>query len=117
MSTVLGTVRGYLPSFLVHFLIGFPTAVVLLCARWYLAHGHCQYEDIGVRGMDDCTYDQIEDSGMVLIMLVFFGVLVALLLLLFDVLRPLHTGRSLRPRLLTLPLILLPYAVYVANGG
>ncbi|MEV1065184.1 hypothetical protein [Streptomyces sp. NPDC050263] len=117
IGTALTALRGYLPPFLVHLLIGLPTAVVGLCARWYVEHGHCQYEDIGVRGMDNCTYDQIEDSGMVLIMLVFFGVLVALLLVLFDVLRPLRTGRSLRPRLLTLPLILLPYAVYAANGG
>ncbi|MER6953700.1 MULTISPECIES: hypothetical protein [unclassified Streptomyces] len=117
MSTALGALRGWLPSFLGHFLIGLPTAAALLCARWYIEHGHCGYEDIGVRDLDNCTYNQIEDSGMVLIMLVLFGVLVALLLLLFDVLGPLRAGRSLRPRLLTLPLILLPYAVYVANGG
>ncbi|WP_327316571.1 hypothetical protein [Streptomyces sp. NBC_01235] len=109
--------RSYLPPLLVHVLIGLPTAVVVLCARWYIAHGHCDYGDLGRRDLDNCTYDQIEDSGFVLIVFVLFAVFVGLLLVLFDGLRPLRTGRSLRPRLLTLPAILLPYAVYAASGG
>ncbi|MFJ1808798.1 MULTISPECIES: hypothetical protein [unclassified Streptomyces] len=120
MRTALSALRGWLPPLLVHLLIGLPTAVVVLCARWYLAHGHCAYEDLGRRDLDNCTYDQIENSGMVLIVLVLFAAFVALLLVLFDGLRPLRTGRSLRPRLLTLPAILLPYAAYLtcaANGG
>jgi hypothetical protein len=109
--------RRYLPPLLVHLLIGLPTAVVVLCARWYLAHGHCDYADLGRRDLDNCTYDQIEDSGFVLTSLVVFAVFVGLLLVLFDGLRPLKAGRSIGPRLLTLPAILLPYAVYAASGG
>ncbi|MEU9312724.1 hypothetical protein [Streptomyces sp. NPDC048256] len=117
MRTALSVLRGCLPPLLVHLLIGLPTAVVLLCARWYLSYGHCTYEDLGLRDLDRCTYDQIEDGGVVRITLVLFAVFVALLLVLFDGLRPLRTGRPLTFRLLTLPAILLPYAVYAAAGG
>ncbi|WP_314221756.1 hypothetical protein [Streptomyces zaehneri] len=117
MRTALSVLRGWLPPLLVHLLIGLPTAVVLLCVRWYLSHGHCAYEDLGRRDLDHCTYDQIEDGGFVRITLVLFAVFVALLLVLFDGLRPLSKGRPLKPRLLTLPAILLPYAVYAAGGG
>ncbi|MER5199344.1 hypothetical protein ACWD3J_40305 [Streptomyces sp. NPDC002755] len=120
MRTALAALRGCLPPLLVHLLIGLPTAVVVVCARWYLSYGHCTYEDLARPDLDHCTYDQIEGSGFALIVLVWFAVFVALLLVLFDVLRPLRTGRSLGPRLLTLPTILLPYAVYAtyaANVG
>ncbi|QJT02915.1 hypothetical protein G9272_23655 [Streptomyces asoensis] len=120
MRTALSVLRGYLPPLLVHLLIGLPTAVVVLCARWYITYGHCTYEDLGRHDLDHCTYDQIENSGFALIALVLFAAFVALLLVLFDGLRPLRTGRSFRPRLLTLPAILLPYAVYAtyaANVG
>lgn len=117
MRTALPTLRGYLPPLLVHLLIGVPTALAVLCARWYIAYGHCEYDDLGRRDLDGCTYDQIENSSFVLIALILMGALVLLLLLLFDVLRPLHAGRPLKPRLLTLPAVLIPYAVYVTNGG
>ncbi|MER6783384.1 hypothetical protein ABT330_01760 [Streptomyces sp. NPDC000658] len=109
--------RGFLPPLAVHLLIGLPTAVVVLCARWYLAHGHCDNGDLRRRDLDLCTYDQIESSGFVLFALVTSAAFVALLLVLFDGLGPLRTGRPIRPRLLTLPAILLPYAAYVALGG
>ncbi|GAB7103198.1 hypothetical protein JCM4814A_15120 [Streptomyces phaeofaciens JCM 4814] len=102
---------------LAHLLIGLPAAVALLCARWYVAHGHCGTEDLRLPGLDNCTYDQIEDSGFVLIGLILFGVVSGLLLLLYDYLRPRLAERPLMPRLLTLPAVLLPYAVYVANAG
>ncbi|MDX2677355.1 hypothetical protein [Streptomyces soliscabiei] len=117
MRSALSALRSCLPPFLVHLLIGLPTAVVMLCARWYLAHGHCGYGDLGRRDLDNCTYDQIENSGFVLTVLIVLAAFVALLLVLFDGLRPLKTGRSLRPRLLTLPAILLPYAVFAASSG
>jgi hypothetical protein len=120
MRSALSALRSCLSPFLVHLLIGLPTAVVVLCARWYLAHGHCGYGDLGRRDLDNCTYDQIENSGFVLTALIVLAAFVALLLVLFDGLRPLKTGRSLRPRLLTLPAILLPYAayaLYAASSG
>lgn len=83
----------------------------------HIAYGHCEYDDLGRRDLDGCTYDQIENNGFALIVLILIGSLVLLLLLLFEVLRPLHAGRPLRPRLLTLPAVLIPYAVYVTNGG
>ncbi|WP_329219348.1 hypothetical protein OG352_22755 [Streptomyces sp. NBC_01485] len=117
---VLSALRSYLPPFLAHLLIGIPTAVVVACARWYIAYGHCGDDDLDRRDLDNCTYDQIESSVFVLIILVVFAVLVALMLVLYDWFRPVKAGRSLRPRLLTLPAILLPYAmfaVYAPNGG
>ena len=62
-------------------------------------------------------YCVTENGDFALIAMILFGALVLLLLLLFDVLRPLYTGRPLTPRLLTLPALLIPYAVYVMNGG
>ncbi|MCX5328817.1 MULTISPECIES: hypothetical protein [unclassified Streptomyces] len=117
MRTVLPALRGCLPTLLVHLLIGVPAAVAILCTRWYIAYGHCEYADLGRGDLDGCTYDQIENGGFALIAMILFGVLVLLLLLLFDVLRPLYRGRPLTPRLLTLPALLIPYAVYVMNGG
>ncbi|MEU5276142.1 hypothetical protein [Streptomyces asoensis] len=114
MRPALRVLRRWLPPFLAHLLIGLPTAAALLCARWYLAHGHCAYDDLGLRDLDQCTYDQIESSGFVLTALVVLAAFVALVLVLFDGPRPHGTARSLRPRLLTLPAILLPYAVFVA---
>jgi len=107
----------YAAHTLAHLLIGLPAALALLCARWYAAHGHCGTEDLRLAGLDNCTYDQIEDSGFVLFGLILFGVLSALLLLLYDYLRPRLAERPLTPRLLTLPAVLLPYALYVANAG
>ncbi|GCB47515.1 hypothetical protein [Streptomyces sp. NL15-2K] len=117
MRSALPALRGYVPPLLVHLLIGVPAALAVLCARWYIAYGHCEYDDLDRRDLDGCTYDQIENNGFALIALIWIGALVLLLLLLFDVLRPLHTGRPLKPRLLTLPAVLIPYAVYVTNGG
>jgi hypothetical protein len=117
MRTALHALRVYVPPLLVHLLIGVPAALAVLCARWYIAYGHCEYDDLGRRDLDGCTYDQIENNGFALIALILIGALVLLLLLLFDVLRPLHADRLLKPRLLTLPAVLIPYAVYVTNGG
>ncbi|MEU8990377.1 hypothetical protein AB0C98_28740 [Streptomyces sp. NPDC048558] len=117
MRTALRALRCHLPPLLVHLLIGVPAALAFVCARWYIAYGHCEYADLGRRGLDGCTYDQIENSGFALIALTLIGSLVLLLLLLFDVLRPLRAGRPLKPHLLTLPAVLIPYAVYVTNGG
>ena len=117
MRTALPALRRYLPPVLVHLLIGVPAALAAVCARWYIAYGHCEYDDLGLRDLDGCTYDQIENSGFALIALILFGSLVLLLLLLFDLLRPLQAGRPLKPRLMTLPAVLIPYAVYVTNGG
>ncbi|MFF4276927.1 hypothetical protein [Streptomyces sp. NPDC001536] len=117
MRSVPSALRGYLPPLLVHLLIGVPAALAILCMRWYIAYGHCDYDDLGRRDLDGCTYDQIENGSFVLIGLTLIGVLVVLLLLLFDVLRPLYAGRPLKPRLLTLPAVLVPYTVYVTNGG
>ncbi|MEV0116584.1 hypothetical protein AB0H77_25590 [Streptomyces sp. NPDC050844] len=117
MRTALPALRCYLPPLLVHLLIGVPAALAVFCTRWYIAYGHCGYDDLGRRDLDGCTYDQIENNGFALIALILIGSLVLLLLLLFDVLRPLHAGRPLKPRLLTLPAVLIPYAVYVTNGG
>ncbi|MDQ0596527.1 hypothetical protein QF037_000872 [Streptomyces canus] len=117
MRTVLPALRGCVSPLLVHLLIGVPAALAILCARWYFAYGHCEYDDLDRRDLDGCTYDQIENGGFVLIAMILFGTLVLLLLLLFDVLRPLYRGRPLTPRLLTLPALLIPYVVYVTNGG
>jgi hypothetical protein len=117
MRTALTALRGCLPPLLIHLLIGVPAALAVLCLRWYIAYGHCDYDDLGRRDLDGCTYDQIENSGFALIALILISGLVLLLLLVFDVLRPLNAGRPLRPRLLTLPAVLIPYAVYVMNGG
>lgn len=116
MRTVLAALRQAAAPLLVNLLIGVPTTVVVACARWYAAHGHCQYEDLARRGLDGCTYDQIESSGFVLFGLVLFGALVLLLILLFDVLKPLRRERPLPPRPWTLPAVFLPYALLVAAG-
>ncbi|MER6186191.1 hypothetical protein [Streptomyces sp. NPDC001652] len=117
MRTVLPALRACALPLLVHLLIGVPAAIAILCTRWYIAYGHCEYDDLDRPDLDGCTYNQIEDGGFALIAMILFGTLVFLLLLLFDVLRPLYTGRPLRPRLLTLPALLIPYVVYLSNGG
>ncbi|MEU5889012.1 hypothetical protein ABZ835_19535 [Streptomyces sp. NPDC047461] len=117
MRTALSALRGCLAPLLVHLLIGVPAALAILCTRWYIAYGHCEYDDLDRRDLDGCTYDQIENGGFALIAMILFGTLVLLLLLLFDVLRPLYRGRPLAPRLWTLPALLIPYVVYVTNGG
>lgn len=111
------TVRRYLAGLLVNLLIGIPTVLVVVCARWYAAHGHCAYEDLRAPSMDYCTYDQIESSGFVRFGLLLFGALVLLLILVFDILRPRSKQRPLAPRLLTLPAILVPYALLAAAAG
>ncbi|WCN05835.1 hypothetical protein [Streptomyces sp. M92] len=116
MRSVLPVLRGCLPPLVVHLLIGVPTFLTILCARWYAAHGHCGYEDLRRRDLDGCTYDQIEAGGFVLSALFLLGAFVLVLLLLYD-LRPLRTGRPLGPRLLTSPAVLVPYAGYVMAGG
>lgn len=117
MRDALTALRGFLSPLAVHLLIGLPTAVVVLCARWYLAHGHCDTGDLRRRDLDLCTYDQIENSDFVLVALVMSAAFTALLLVLFHGLGPRRAGRPVGPRLLTLPAILLPYAAYVALGG
>ncbi|MEU4871910.1 hypothetical protein [Streptomyces sp. NPDC021608] len=117
MRTTLTAPRGVLPALAVHLLIGLPTAVAVLCARWYLAHGHCDTGDLRRSDLDLCTYDQIENSGFVLAALVVSTAFVVLLLVLFDGLGPRRAGRPCGPRLLTLPAILLPYALHTALGG
>ncbi|MFG2573423.1 hypothetical protein [Streptomyces sp. NPDC048481] len=82
-----------------------------------LAHGHCDLGDLHRRDLGLCTYDQIENSGFVLVALVVSAALAALPLVLSDGLGPLRSGRPAAPRLLTLPAILLPYAAYAALGG
>ncbi len=116
MHTALRVLRGCLPPLVAHLLIGVPAFLAALCARWYLAHGHCGDEDLRRRDLDGCTYDQIEASGFVLTALLLLGALVLLLLLRYDV-RPLLAGRPVEPRLLTLPAVLVPYAGYVMSGG
>ncbi|MBD0841455.1 hypothetical protein [Streptomyces sp. TRM68416] len=104
-------IRRYSIPLLVHLLIGIPTIPVVLCVRWYAAHGHCDDSDLGRRDLAGCTYDQIENSGLVLVLLGLFGLLVLLLVLLADVLLPLIRERPLGPWLLTLPAVLVPYVV------
>ncbi|MFE0456842.1 hypothetical protein ACFW2D_37285 [Streptomyces sp. NPDC058914] len=116
MRTVSAAVRRIAVPLLVNLLIGIPTLVAMVCARWYVAHGHCEYDDLGLRDLDQCTYDQIENSGFVRFGLILFGGLVLLLILLFDILRPLAREASLKPRLWTLPAIFLPYTLLVTAG-
>jgi hypothetical protein len=108
------TLRRYVGGLLVNLLIGIPTVAAVVCARWYAAHGHCSYGDLGQPDLDYCSYDQIESSGFVRFGLILFGALVLLLILVFDVLRPLSKERPLTPRLLTLPAVLVPYALLLA---
>lgn len=110
-------IRRYWVPLLVNLLIGIPAIPVILCARWYAAHGHCEYDDLGRRDLDGCTYDQIENSGLVLFMLVLIGLFVLLLVLIADVLRPLIRERPLGPQLLTLPAVLLPYVLLDVAAG
>ncbi|CAM5486889.1 hypothetical protein [Streptomyces aurantiogriseus] len=108
------TVRRYLAGLLVNLLIGIPMVVVVVCWRWYLDHGHCDLDDLQRSDLDGCTYDQIESSDFALFGLVMSAALVVLLILRFDVLKPLARERSLKPRLLTLPAVLLPYVLLLA---
>jgi hypothetical protein len=104
-------IRRYWAPLLVNLLIGIPMTVVVLCARWYAAHGHCDYDDLKLRDLDGCSYDQIENSGWVLGALVVTGLLVLLLVLVADVFGPRSRRRPLGPGLLTLPAVLLPYVL------
>lgn len=103
--------RRYWAPLLVNVLIGIPMTVVVLCARWYAAHGHCDHDDLELRDLDGCSYDQIENSPLVLGALAVTGLLVLLLILIADVLRPRSRRRPLKPGLVTLPAVLLPYAL------
>ncbi|MFF3847222.1 hypothetical protein [Streptomyces sp. NPDC002328] len=108
-------VRRYAAGAWVNLLIGVPTAAAVACARWYAAHGHCGgVDDTAALELGGCTYDQIENSPFAVLGLVLSGGLAALLVLLFDVLGPRSRRHSLAPRLLTLPVIFLPYALLTA---
>ncbi|MGX1271288.1 hypothetical protein [Streptomyces phaeoluteigriseus] len=109
--TSLSARRRYLVPLSVNLLIGIPTAALAACARWYAAYGHCAYEDLGRADLDDCTYDQIENSDFALSGLVASALVVVSLVVVFDVVRPLRAGHPLTARLLTLPAALLPYAL------
>ncbi|MEU1275092.1 hypothetical protein [Streptomyces sp. NPDC005799] len=102
-------IRRYGGPLLVHLLIGLPTVVVVWCARWYAAYGHCGLDDLERPDLDGCTYDQIDHSGPVLGLLVITGLFVLALLVIAVVSVPLRRERPLRPWLLTLPAVLLPY--------
>jgi hypothetical protein len=104
-------IRRYRAPLLVNLLIGIPMIAVMLCARWYTAHGHCDLDDLRRPDLDGCTYDQIENSDLVLCALVVTGLFVLLLVLLADVFLPRSRRRPLTPWLLTLPAVLLPYAL------
>ncbi|MFC3573611.1 hypothetical protein ACFOZ0_10075 [Streptomyces yaanensis] len=104
-------IRRYGVPLLVNLLIGIPAIVVVLCARWYAAYGHCGLEDIERPDLDGCSYHDIDHSGPILVVLVVTGLFVLLLVLLADVLLPLSRRRPLRPWLLTLPAVLLPYVL------
>ncbi|WP_369247961.1 hypothetical protein [Streptomyces sp. R41] len=108
---VAAVIRRFWAPLLVNLLIGVPAIAVMLCARWYAAYGHCGLEDLDRTDLDGCTYDQIDHSGGVLGVLVVTGAFVLLLVLIFDVFRPLSRGHALKPRLLTLPAVLLPYVL------
>lgn len=111
-------VRRYAAGVWVNLLIGVPTAAAVACARWYAAHGHCGGVDDTARlELGGCTYDQIENSPFALFGLVLFGGLVTLLVVLFDVVRPMSREHPLTPRLLTLPAIFLPYALLAAAAA
>lgn len=110
MRRAVNPARRLLTSLLVNLLIGIPAAALVACARWYAAHGHCAYEDLGRPDLDQCTYDQIENSGFALFGLVTSALVVVSLVVLFDVVKPLRAGHPLTHRLLTLPAALLPYA-------
>ncbi|MFE1438848.1 hypothetical protein [Streptomyces sp. NPDC058739] len=107
-------IRRYPLPLLVNLLLGVPALVPLLCARWYLAHGHCGQDDLRRPDLDHCTYDQIESSGFVLFGLVGGGLFVLALVLLADVLGPLRRERPLTPWLVTLPALFGPYAALSA---
>ena len=109
--------RRYWTPLLVNLLIGVPMIAVVLCARWYAAHGHCDLDDLRRPDLDGCTYDQIENSGLVLCALVVTGLFVVLLVLIADVFLPRSRRRPLRPWLLTLPAVLLPYALLSAAAA
>ncbi|QIJ61018.1 hypothetical protein [Streptomyces sp. JB150] len=109
--------RRYWAPLLVNTLIGIPMTVVVLCARWYAAHGHCDYDDLRLRDLDGCSYDQIENSGWVLGALVVTGLLVLVLVLIADVILPRGRRRPLTPGLVTLPAVLLPYALLTAAAA
>ncbi|MER6976690.1 hypothetical protein [Streptomyces carpinensis] len=104
-------IRRYATPLLVNLLIGVPAILVAACARWYAANGHCRLSDLHRPDLDGCTYPQIDHSGPILFVLVVSGLFVLLLVLLADVFLPLRRGRSPRPWLLTLPAVLLPYAL------
>ncbi|MFF8590891.1 hypothetical protein ACF061_05525 [Streptomyces sp. NPDC015220] len=111
-----GPVRRYSLPVLVNLLIGLPAVVVLACARWYAANGHCDMGDLRRPDLDGCTYRQIDHSGPILFALVVSGAFVSSLVLIADVLVPLRRGRSPAPWLLTLPVVPLPYVVLVVTA-
>lgn len=104
-------IRRYGGPLLVHLLIGIPTVVVVWCARWYAAYGHCGLDDLERSDLDGCTYDQIDHSGPILGLLVVTGLFVLSLLAIAAVIVPLRRERPLKPWLLTLPAVMLPWLV------
>lgn len=109
-------IRPYIAPLSVNVLIGIPVIPVVLLARWYVAHGHCDLGDLDRADLDGCTYHQIDHSGPVLLALIVTGLFALLLVLLADVILPLHRERPLRPWLLTLPAVLLPYVLLDATA-
>jgi len=109
------SVGRYGVPLLVNLLIGVPAIAVWESARWYAAHGHCGLDDLDRPDLDGCTYPEIDHSGPVLVFLVVTGLFVLLLVLIADVLLPLRRERPVKPWLLTLPAVVLPYLLLLGS--
>jgi hypothetical protein len=100
----------------VNCLMGVP-AMVPLHSAWLLLteYRSCAFDNSGV-GLTDCGgFDAIEGAGWARVGVVIFGGLGLLLVILLDVLLPAARGRRLRPWLLAMLLIPIPYLGTVAG--
>ncbi len=97
----------------VNLLLGIPAVVPLWAARWliteYLPMDCRSPRDVVRPGLADCDHTTLDHAGPMMLLLALTGCLLLGLVLLVDVVLPRGRGRRLRPWLLGMLLIPLPY--------
>ncbi|MFF9868293.1 hypothetical protein ACF1G0_23320 [Streptomyces sp. NPDC013953] len=105
---------GLLLPVTVNLALGVPATIPLYCAWWlmseYLPMDCRTTEDMARPGLTDCNHHTLDHAFPVMVLLAVTGLLMLLLILVVDVLRPLGRGDRLRTWLGTALLIPVPFA-------
>lgn len=104
------------PPVLVNLLIGLPAMVPLHSLWWLARRSWSGYGSVAGRSstiVEVCGGD-CDRAGLATLTVTVAGLLVLLLVLVADVIVPLHRDRALAPWLKAIPLVLVPYVLFQA---